>query len=83
MERAPGRQVLAGTGLRGRYQLALKYTPDRSAAPDALAAAPAPANAEVPPLLTAVQAHLGLELEPGRGPVDVVVVDRIERSGPD
>ena len=78
-----GRQVVDRTGLRGNYRFALKYTPDRSAAPDALAAAPAPADADAPPLLTAVQEQLGLKLEPARGPVEVFVVDRIDRPTAD
>jgi uncharacterized protein (TIGR03435 family) len=41
---------------------------DNSTAADAL-----------PPLFTAIQEQLGLKLEPTKGPVDVLVIDHIER----
>jgi hypothetical protein len=33
--------------------------------------------------LTALDEQLGLRLEPGRGPVDVLVIERVARPGPD
>jgi bla regulator protein BlaR1 len=35
------------------------------------------------PLFTAVREQLGLKFEPARGPVDVVVIDHVERPTPD
>lgn len=74
--------VVDRTGLTDRYDFALRYTPDASArltnVPDAL---PRPTtDADAPPdLFTAFQQQLGLRLESTRGPVDIVVVDSIER----
>jgi uncharacterized protein (TIGR03435 family) len=64
--------VLDRTGLSGRYQLKLEYTPDdRAAGGGDLAARPS--------LSAALQEQLGLRLESRREPLDVVVVDRAER----
>jgi uncharacterized protein (TIGR03435 family) len=38
-----------------------------------------PADPDAPNLFTAVQEQLGLKLESARGPVEVVVIDRIEK----
>jgi uncharacterized protein (TIGR03435 family) len=71
-----GRVVLNRTGLTGRYDLTLRWTPD-DAPPPLLNGEPDP-NAP-PGLFTAIQEQLGLKLESGKGPVSVLVIDRIER----
>ena len=38
-----------------------------------------PADPDAPNLFTAVQEQLGLKLEAGRGPVEVLVIDRLEK----
>lgn len=62
-----GRPVVNRTGLTGEFDLDMSYSRDVTADPD-VAAAPA--------LTTAVREQLGLKLDPERGPVDVVVIDR-------
>ena len=62
--------VVDETGLTGRYDFVLKWTPDESNANEL--------NAP-PGIFTAVQEQLGLKLEPTRGPTDVLVIDHVER----
>ena len=38
---------------------------------------------DAPPLFTALQEELGLKLESTKGPVDVLVIDHVERPTPD
>jgi uncharacterized protein (TIGR03435 family) len=81
-----GRPVIDKTGLTGMYDFTLKYAPDgRVAGPLGLISPPplgAPAQAldpDAPSLFVALQEQLGLKLENARGPVEVVVIDRMEQ----
>ena len=70
LSNATGRVVADRTGLHGGYQIDLEYSPDQTAS-------------DKPSIFTAVQEQLGLRLEPVRGPVDVIVVDHVERPTED
>ena len=63
------RPVLDQTGLAGRFDFVLKWTPDEAQGSDP--------NAP-PGLFTAFQEQLGLKLEPIKAPVDVLVIDHVE-----
>lgn len=71
-----GRVVVNMTGLTGRYDLTLRWTPQDAPTPMPNGA-PDP-NAP-PDLFTAVQEQLGLKLKPSKGPVEVLVVDSVAR----
>jgi len=66
------RTVLDKTGLTGKYEFTLRYTPDN-------APQPVSAGADAPYLSTALQEQLGLKLESGKGPVEIIVIDHVER----
>lgn len=69
-----GRVVLNQTGLSGRYDLSLRWTPDDDAAPS---------SPDAPPgIFTAIQEQLGLKLESTKSPVPVLVIDSVERPSP-
>jgi uncharacterized protein (TIGR03435 family) len=74
-----GRTVLDRTGLNGRYDFKMEWTPD--AAPSAAGEpnAAIPADPEGPSIFSALQEQLGLKLEGGKGPVEIIVIDRLER----
>jgi uncharacterized protein (TIGR03435 family) len=85
-----GRPVIDKTGLTGAYDYTLKWTPEAgigSPTPFGLPPgvlgrspdAPQPVDPDAPNLFTAVQEQLGLKLESARGPVEVVVIDRLEK----
>jgi len=69
-----GRPVLDNTGIAGRYDLTLKWTPD-DGPPPMLNGEP---DTSAPNLFTAIQEQLGLKLEPTKAPVPVLVVDHAE-----
>jgi uncharacterized protein (TIGR03435 family) len=81
-----GRMVIDKTGLKGRYDFQMAFAPEgRGFGPG-----PGPGPAEQPPvdpnmpsLFTALQEQLGLKLESERGPVEVVVIDRVEQPTED
>jgi uncharacterized protein (TIGR03435 family) len=66
-----GRKVIDKTGLTGRYDLNLKWQPDNGDSKKELT------NDSAPSIFTALQQQLGLKLQPAKGPVDTLVVDRI------
>ena len=80
------RTVLDRTGLSGNYDIKLEWTPDESEAhffkgpPDGKPPAAAPPADAGPSVFTAVQEQLGLKLEAQKGPVEVTVIDHIEKA---
>jgi uncharacterized protein (TIGR03435 family) len=68
------RLVVDNTGLKGKYDVTLQWTPDdmSSGHEDAAAADTGPT------IYTALQEQLGLRLDSTKGPVDTVVVDHVE-----
>ena len=73
-----GRIVQDRTGLTGAYDFNLTWTPDQM--PNRPPGAPElPVDPNGPSLFTAVQEQLGLKLDSQRGPVEVLVIDRVEK----
>jgi uncharacterized protein (TIGR03435 family) len=64
-----GRIVFDHTGLTGKYDVDLEWAEE--------------AGSDKPSIFAAVQEQLGLKLESTREPVDVVVIDHIERPTED
>jgi len=75
------RLVSDGTELTGLFDFELKWTPDTppQQPPDA---PPSTIESNGPSIFTALR-ELGLTLESARGPVDVVVIDSVQRPTPD
>jgi len=75
------RPVVDQTGLTGRWDFTLIWTPDEFQFGGAGAKAPPPANnaAAPPDLFTAFQEQLGLKLEATKAPAEVFVIDRVEK----
>jgi uncharacterized protein (TIGR03435 family) len=69
-----GRAGRRRPGLDGVYDFELKWSGDQVSSPPPAAAAAAPS------LFTALQEQPGLPLTGERGPVDVLVIDRIEEA---
>jgi uncharacterized protein (TIGR03435 family) len=67
---ATDRIVVDRTGLQGGFAIDLEWSPDQTAS-------------DQPSIFTAAQEQLGLKLESTRGPVDVLVIDHVEKPTPD
>jgi uncharacterized protein (TIGR03435 family) len=69
--------VVDRTGLSGRYDFTLEWTPEsnRPAASDT----DAQSDLRGPTFEEALKEQLGLKLESTRAPVDVLVIDHVER----
>lgn len=75
------RPVVDQTNLDGKWDFVLKWTPDESQFGGMGIKVPPPTDAAdaPPPLFTAIQEQVGLKLESGRAPVEVLVLDRVEQ----
>jgi uncharacterized protein (TIGR03435 family) len=79
LSRELGRVVIDKTGISGRYDVTLKWTPDAGTAfinSGTEGTAPPPDSG--PSIFTAIQEQLGLKLESTKGPVQVLVIDHVE-----
>jgi uncharacterized protein (TIGR03435 family) len=79
------RTVVDRTGLKGDFDIDLKWTPDQMPAGPPPPGAPPlpPIDPNGPSIFTALQEQLGLKLESSKDAVDVLVIDHIEAPAPD
>lgn len=71
------RPVVDNTGLTGRYDFEIEWTPDETQFGGQLP--PGPPDTPQPGLFAAMQQKLGLRVEATRGAVNAIVIDRVER----
>lgn len=74
LSRQLDRPVLDMTGIKGHFEVKLEWTPE--GAPRREGNGPDPAG---PSIFTAVQEQLGLKLEARKAPVEMIIVDHVER----
>jgi uncharacterized protein (TIGR03435 family) len=78
------RTVVDRTGLTGNWDFEFTFTPERfRQARSTGVDAPPSVDPDGPSLFTAIQEQLGLKLESTKGPVQVLVIDRVEQPSPD
>ena len=65
-----GRPVLDQTGVAGTFDFALYYAPQNAATSD---------GSPYPGIFAALREQLGLQLESRKGPVEMLVIDRVEK----
>jgi uncharacterized protein (TIGR03435 family) len=82
-----GRTVVDKTGFSGTFNFQLDFSPDDAASnpkspptPDAGPERPIPGtNVQAPTIFAALQEQLGLRLQAGKGQVEVLVIDHVQR----
>jgi len=75
-----GRTIVDKTGFTGTFDAHLRWTP--SIGEFGAGQAPSSPDDNNESIFTVLREQLGLELKPGRGPVEVLVVDRVEKPSP-
>ena len=65
-----GRTTVDQTGLTGKYDFKLDWTPDNTPVTDSVDFGPS--------IFTAVEEQLGLQLRPTKGPLDTIIIDHAE-----
>jgi uncharacterized protein (TIGR03435 family) len=74
------RPVIDRTGIAGKYDFTLNWTPDDSQFHRWGATIPHPTGGmNAPPLSTALQEQIGLKLESIKAPIETLVIDHVER----
>ena len=72
----PGRPVIDKTGLSGTYDVHLEWWLDESTS---AFDGGAPTDTNRVSLIQAIRKQLGLQLSPGKGPREFLIIDRLER----
>jgi len=78
-----GRAVVDRTGLTGNWEFELEFQPDVQPGQLPPGATAPPVDPDAPSFFTAIQEQLGLKLDATKGPVEVWVIDSIEKPMPD
>lgn len=76
------RRVVDRTGVTGSFDIDLRFRPDpgaRGGGPPGVGSV----DPDAPSIFTAVEEQLGLKLVPDRAPIDVLVIERLERPTAD
>jgi uncharacterized protein (TIGR03435 family) len=77
------RPVIDKTGMTNQFEIHLKFSPDDSAASRPSITDPGSPSAvsspDAPGIFQAIQEQLGLRLVPAKGPVNVLLIDHVER----
>lgn len=79
LSRQLGRTVFDKTGLAGSYDYTLQWTPGSELGPLPNESNGDAAYASKPDLITALREQLGLSVVPQKGPIDVVVIDQMNK----
>jgi len=71
LRRPAGAHVIDKTGVTGNYDIDLSFAPD---------APSSPTDSTLPSIFTALQGQLGLKLMPEKVPVEMLVIDHVEKA---
>jgi uncharacterized protein (TIGR03435 family) len=78
-----GRPVINQTGLDGKYDFKLNWTPDQSQMNSFGGSGgrdmPPPVDPNGPSIFTAIQEQLGLKLDSQKGPVEILTIDGVDK----
>jgi uncharacterized protein (TIGR03435 family) len=82
LSQALDRVVIDKTSFKGRYDIKLQWTPEIEQGPGLPGGPESSAprvDAQGPSIFTALQEQLGLRLESSKGPVEVIVIDSVQK----
>ena len=80
LSRSLGRTVVDQTGLSGSYNINLEFTPEDNPAVALPTDGPKPPPTDVDSaIFTALQEQLGLKAVPQKGPVQILVIDKVKK----